>query len=657
MRKIFHRLVDVSEALGIINKYYELKPRGIEEIDLEHAYRRVLAEDIYAPIDHPPFDRSRVDGYGVKSNDLEGVDELNPVQLRVKGYIGPGYKPEIEIGEGEAVEIATGAMIPRGVDSVVMVEYTERKGDIVTIYRSSVPGENISTTGSDISMGDLVIPRGTLITENIIGLLAGLGVREVKVYSVPSIAVYSVGDEIVSPYNGLVEGKVYDVNGYLVTSSLRALGLDTSYKGILPDDEEIIYHEFKKALEKHDILITSGGTSAGHGDIVYRVFDKLGEPGIIIHGLKIKPGKPTVFAVVDDKLLIGLPGFPLSCYMIFNMLVKPVMYRLLGLTETRVEKIKAIVPYRIKKQLGKTWIMPVALVKTSKGYTAYPVSMDSGSISPLINSDGYMVLPSNKDLVLENSVVDVELFRELNNIPELNIIGSNDYLLYRFIRNAGLLYRARIISIGSSGGWKAVSRGEADIAPTHLLDEETLTYNTPFLDKYGLRGKAVLIRGYDRLIGIIVAKNNPKKIESVRDFLRDDVVIVNRTKGSGTRVYLDYLLKKIAVEENIDFYKLVSMITGYYYEVKTHTAVATAVKQGRADAGLGLGVVAELYGLDFIPLTWEHYDFLILRDRLGKEDVSRFISCLRDHVFMEKLLKPYSKYYRFSRETGYEISG
>jgi molybdate-binding protein len=211
---------------------------------------------------------------------------------------------------------------------------------------------------------------------------------------------------------------------------------------------------------------------------------------------------------------------------------------------------------------------------------------------------------------------------------------------------------SRVLPVGSTGGWLAVKRGEADIAPTHLLDEETLTYNTVFLDRYGLRGRAVIVKGYERLIGIIVAKGNPKNIRSVRDFLRDDVIIVNRTKGSGTRVYLDYLLKGIAREEGVDFHELVSKIRGYYYEVKTHTAVAAAVKHGRADAGLGLGVVAKLYDLDFIPLTWEEYDFLIPVDRLGKSEVRLFVETLRNREFMDSLMREYSGYYRLLRDTG-----
>jgi len=652
-QRIFHKLTAVEDVPHILEKYIDLKPLGIEEVDIVESIGRVLAEDVYAPIDYPPFDRSVVDGYAVRNIDVSSADELNPVKVLVRGRIEPGEQPKVEIGKGEAVEIATGAMIPRGADSIVMVEYTERISDKeALIYRPTTPGENISTAGSDISAGDLVVIRGTLITSKVAGILAGLGINRVKVYKKPRVAVYSIGNEIVKPGTELPPGKVYDVNSYILLSELRKIGVNADYLGILRDNWREIREALSRALENYDVVITSGGTSAGASDLVYRVFDELGEPGVIVHGLKVKPGKPTVLAVVQRKILIGLPGFPLSCYMVFDRVVKPILFKLIGMEVTSPQVVKALVPYRIKKPVGITWFLPVALIKTSQGYTAYPVSFESGSLSALYNSDGYLVLPATTDTIVENTQVTVHLFRDLQSVPSLNIIGSNDYILYELLVSGGLAGNSRVIVTGSTGGWLAVKRGEADIAPTHLLDEASMTYNTPFLDKYGLRGKAVIVRGYKRLIGIIVQRGNPKNITGIKDFMREDVVIVNRTKGSGTRVFLDHVLKELAKTKNLEFTELVNKINGYYYEVKTHTAVALAVKQGRADAGLGLGVVAKLYDLDFIPLTWENFDFLVLKNRINKEEVKKFIDLLRNRDFMERMINRYREYYRLSGDTG-----
>ncbi len=653
-RRIFHRLIELDDVINVVSKYYKLAPLGVEEIDLLNGLGRVLAEDIYAPIDHPPFDRSEVDGYAVRAEDTYGADEHRPVELEVIGGVEAGVKPGIAVSRGQAAEIATGAMLPRGANGVVMVEYTGRRGNRILVYRSIVPGENVATTGSDISMGDLVLTRGTRITANEIGLLAGLGITRVKVYRRPRIAVFSTGNEVVEPGEPLKDGKVYDVNGYLIASSLTELGAEVEFLGKLPDNYDTIYREVSSALDRYDIIITSGSTSAGLGDLVYRVFDNLGEPGVIVHGLLIKPGKPTVIAVARGKLLFGLPGFPLSCYMVLNKVVKPVVTRLLGLREEPRRIIKAKLPVRIRKPFGRTWLLPVALVEGPSGFTAYPVSMKSGSISPLIRSDGFAVLESNRDVYYEDEVIEVELYSPTIRVPELVIIGSNDPLLYVILDKIGLIDYTRVIVTGSMGGWFAVKRGEADIAPTHLLDEETGVYNTPFLDKLGLRDEAVLIRGYDRRIGIVVKQGNPKNVMSVKDFLRSDITIVNRPRGAGARILLDILLKKIATEKGIGFEELVRNINGYTYEVKTHTAIAAAVKQGRADAGIAVEYVAKAYGLDFIPITWEHYDFLIRKDRLDKKRVKEFMEALRSKTIRE--LVNSTTGYRAPDNMGYTIS-
>ncbi|MEM1662348.1 MAG: molybdopterin biosynthesis protein [Desulfurococcaceae archaeon] len=655
LNRTFYRLVDLEEIEPIIEKYVKIEPLGVEEVKLIEALGRVLAEDIYAPIDYPPFDRSIVDGYAIRSIDVSNADELNPVKLRVTGSVHPGCKPNIEVVEGTSIEISTGAMIPRGSDAVVMVEYTKKEDNTIYVYRTVYPGENISTAGSDISAGDLILVKGSVIDERVLALLAGLGLDKVKVYVKPRIAIYSIGNEIVEPGRELETGKVYDINGFLITGFLKKMGLNPVFKGILPDDENTVFNNLQRDLEFFDILITSGGTSKGVGDILYRVLNKLGEPGVLIHGLKIKPGKPTVIAVVKNKLIFGLPGFPLSCFIVFHKIVKPIIARFLGLKNINSNIVKAVLPVKIRKALGISWFLPVALVSTAKGYSAYPLSFESGSLLSIIHSDGYCVIPPNIEVLDENSVVNVELFGNLENVPELNIIGSNDYLLYDILVRSGLSSKTRIIPTGSSGGWRAIERGEADIAPTHLFDPNTSTYNKPFIEKYGLSDKAVLIRGYSRLIGIMVAKGNPKGISSIEDFLREDIVIVNRTKGSGIHTYLEYLITKIGEKLGIDPRELTKRIKGYNYEVKTHTAVALAIKHGRADAGLGLGYVAYIYGLDFIPLTWEEFDFLVLKERLSKAPVKQFINVLRNRDLMERIIVNYRGYYKLLDDTGYQF--
>lgn len=632
-RKVFHKLIDPRDVVRVVSSRVHLKPLGVEEVELSNALGRVLAEDIYAPVDHPPFDRSEVDGYAVRVEDTYGADELHPVKLNLIGGVEAGEKPVIEVMAGEAVEVATGSMIPRGATGVVMEEYVRKSGSEVFVYRSAVPGENIVTAGSDISLGDLVLVEGTMITPKEIALLAGLGVWRLKVYRRVRAAVFSTGREVVEPWEKLVDGRIYDVDGHLISSSLINMGVEAMFLGLLPDDHNTIMDAVSKALEEHDVVITSGSTSAGLGDLVYRVFESLGE--VVIHGLRVKPGKPTVIAVSRGKLLIGLPGFPLSCFMVFNEVVKPLIAKMAGLRSEVIQEVKARINYRIRKPLGVTWFYPVLLINRGGEYIALPAHSRSGDLSPLTICDGYAVLDSAKDLIIEGDEVMVRLFHDRGRVPLINIVGSNDPILHRLLSTMGLAHVSRVLSIGSTGGWLAVRNSEADIAPTHLLDEETLTYNATFLRKYGVLGKAVLVRGYDRRIGLVINEGDPKNIKSIRDFIRSDVVIVNRPRGAGVRVYLDLELEKLARELGLELKELTKSIRGYSYEVKSHTAVALAVKHGRADVGIAVEYVARQYGLEFLPLTWEQYDFLVNKESLEKREVQKFIESLRSPDIIE----------------------
>lgn len=644
--KLFHELVSIDEAFKTVMSKVILQPKGIDEVETSDALLRVLAEDVYAPIDHPPFDRSEVDGYAVKSSHVANATEIYPVALNIEGSVKTGDQAIGYTCEKGAVKVATGAIVPRDCDAVVMEEYVEEENSRVRVFRPVAPGENISTCGSDISAGDFLLPRGTLLKHEHLAILAGLGFSKIKVYSRPRAVVYSTGNEVVEPGKPLQLGKVYDVNGYLIASFLRELGVDAVYRGILPDDYDLIKNRVQSDLREYDMVFTSGGTSAGETDLIYKVFEDIGE--ILVHGLKTKPGKPTVIAVSNGKLLFGLPGFPLSCYMILVRLVKPIISKITGV-KLMEEKLNVKIPFKIRKGIGKTWLIPSILVESPTGLTAYPVSLSSGSIYAITFSDGFIELSEELDVVEAGSNVPFYAFSEKYRTRRLVIIGSNDPLLEKILVETELVYTSRILNTGSTGGWLAVLRGEADIAPTHLLDPQTGLYNVPFLDKYGLKGKAIIIRGYDRLIGFIVQKGNPKNIKGFEDFLREDIRIVNRPKGSGIRVLVDMNLKKLFDHKGLQWSQVHELIKGYTYEVKTHTAVAVAVKQGKADVGVASGYVADLFNLDFIPVGWEEYDFLVPLDKLSKPEVQLLIDALKSLKISDF---KFSKYYRVPINTG-----
>jgi len=635
-RVIFHELLTVEEALSKIFSAVDVRPLGVEVVGLSEAYGRFLAEDIYSPIDVPPFDRSIVDGFAVRAEDLFGVDELNPGELRIVGFVEPGDSILPRVNPGEAVEISTGAPVPPGANSIVMVEYTRRVGDRVQVFRSVVPGENIAYAGSDIMLGELILRRCTRLGVRELGVLAATGLKDVRVYRRPRVAVISTGNELEEPGSPLPPGRIYDVNSYTISAALLELGAEPVALGVVGDDEVEMEEVIGRAEREYDMVVVSGGTSAGLGDLVYRVFSKLGPPGIIVHGLKVKPGKPTVIAVSrSGKLLVGLPGFPSSAMMIFNLIVKPILARMLCLQYPEVT-VKARLAVRVEGARGRRGLYPVSLVDVGGGVVAYPLPAESGAIKVIAMADGFIEVPESLEYMGEGEEVTVKLFSHHYRPADLYVIGSHDMGLDRITPLLGL--NVKIINVGSLEGLKSVIRGEADIAGIHLVDEETGEYNIPYLKRYNVRN-AVLIRGYMREQGLIVAKGNPNNVRGLEDVVDRGLTIVNRNRGSGTRVLLDMKLREIARARGLTFEELVSKVKGYYYEARTHTAVAAAISQGKADVGVGIKVAAELYNLDFISLGWEHYDFLVPKDKLGKEQVKAFISVLKSPEARRELEK------------------
>ncbi|MVT35817.1 MAG: molybdopterin biosynthesis protein [Euryarchaeota archaeon] len=635
--KIFHQLLSIDEAIKKIEEKYGLiKPKGEESVHLKQALGRVLSKEIFAMVDSPPFDRSEVDGYAVNHLDLVGADESNPLKLKIIGKSVVSKIPEFYIERGECAEISTGAPIPKGATAVVMVEYTKRTENEVIFYKSVSSGENIAFAGSDVMMGDTTLRKGTVISSRHIAVLASLGFKYVYVFKKLNVGIISTGNEIVEPGEILPPGNIFDINQYSIGARLQELGVNVNYYGIVKDDYNSIRDIILKALEENDIVITSGSTSAGEGDVIYRVIGDMGE--LIVHGLKIKPGKPTIAGIVNQKLVFGLPGFPFSSIVAFEFFVRRIISMMSGINDSP-QKIRGELAVRVNSSKNFSEFIPVSIISRNGKYRVYPVYGNSGSVSTMLYADGIMNINEGTNFVDENELVDITLFSNLAKVPDLTIIGSHCPLLEDIIGS-----NVKYIKVGSTAGWYAVKRGEANMAGTHLVDEDSREYNLPFIEKFGLKGKAVIVRGYGREQGIIVKKGNPKNIFEIEDFLRSDVTIINRVKGSGTRSLLDLYLKKIAFNKGMDFDYLIQGIKGYMYEGKTHSSVASAVYQGRADAGIGLKYYAYLYDLDFIPLNVEKYDLLIDINSLENTNVKSIIDFLKSENIKKIIKEKYPGY-------------
>ena len=640
-RKVFRELQSLENATSTFWVAYRPAEPSVEKLNLQDSLGRVLEEDVFSEIDVPGFDRAAMDGFAVVAESTFGVNDQNPVSLRILGEVEAGNATMHSMSKGEAFEIATGAPMPKGADAVVMVEYTKRIGESVEVYRPVTPGENLTGTGSDIMSGELILRKYQMITPREVGLLAAAGIANVPVYRKLRVAIFSSGNELIRPGDSFTFGRIYDTNGPAVAASVSECGGEPDFLGILPDDYSVIRNCVNAALDGADIVISSGSTSSGPGDLFYRVVDELGEPGVLVHGLTLKPGKPALIGIARGKPIFGLPGYPTSALMIFHVLVAPIIRKLSNMVEARPDIVDATTPLKFFKARGRRELLPVQLLIAPDGkFTAYPMQSGSGAISSFSMADGFVDLPETQEYIEEGEKIQVQLFGKGISAPSLVAVGSHCVGLdvaFSLLREKEPGFLGRAINVGSMGGFRAVGRGETDLAGVHLQDEETGDYNIPFIPRFRLEKSVCLVRGYDREQGLIIKRGNPKKIRAMEDLMRDDVFFINRNKGSGTRMLIDRHLSEIACSRGISLEALSRQIHGYGYEAKTHSAVAAAVKNDRADVGFGIRTVAEVLALEFIKLDDEKYDFLIPIDRMNKKSVTAFLELLKSEEFSDLL--------------------
>jgi molybdopterin molybdotransferase len=403
----FLRIMEVFEVERILQNlvqtiYSEIK---VEEIPLEYAYQRVLAEDIYSSISLPPFNRASRDGYAVNVQDTFAATDEKPVTLDLVETVEAGMIPQKEVSPGHCTQISTGAPMPAGADGVVMVEYTEKVGDKIHIYRSAHHGEYLAEKGVDIEEGKLLLKKNSVLSPDKIGVLSAIGCTEINVISPPIVAVISTGNELIEAREELGYGKIYDVNSLSIQSAVKSCGAKPIFGGIIKDNYDDLKEAINNALRDVDIIITSGGTSAGVGDVLRNVLDDMGE--VFVHGISMKPGKPTIVGKVQNKLVIGLPGYPVAALTVFQVLVDPLLRELGGFEpRNNDKKLKLQLAGRFYSSKGR---MQYALVKIKEN-EVYPILKDSGAITALADADGYIKIPKNVEILQEGSEVEVILF-------------------------------------------------------------------------------------------------------------------------------------------------------------------------------------------------------------------------------------------------------
>jgi putative molybdopterin biosynthesis protein len=595
----FLEILDRDEAERRWREAIDVAPLAAETLPIERVLDRVLAEDVRAEVDVPGFDRSNLDGFAVRAEDTWGASEEAPVRLRRNAAsIATGVAPSEEVAPGSATPIATGGMLPRGADAVVAVEDTDLEGEaggVVVVRRARAPGAAISYAGTDIGAGETVLFRGARLTSRETGVLAAIGRREVAVVRRPVVAIVSTGDEIVQPGEPMRPGLVYDSNGRILADAVTELGGEARFLGAFRDDEEAVRDAVARGLECADVVLLSGGTSKGEGDLNGRIVAEL-DPGIVVHGVALKPGKPICLAAHRRRPVVVLPGFPTSAVFTFHEFVAPVLRELAGTAATAREVQRARLATKVVSERGRLEYLLVGLVDTPRGRAAYPMGKGSGSVTAFSRADGFVRIGRNTEIVEAGAEVEVTLVGRELPVADLVVIGSHCVGLDLIAGELGRRgFRVKVMAVGSQGGLAALRRGECDVAPMHLLDPASGVYNEPFLDA-SLR----LLPGYARQQGVVT---RPDETRDTEQLLADpELRMVNRNRGSGTRVLIDELLGE-------------RRPPGYAYEPRSHFAVAAAVAQKRADWGVTIESVARPAGLRFRPLRAEHYDFAIPVDR------------------------------------------
>src|SRR3984957_1544047 len=543
----FLDVVDRDTATARFHRHLKLRPLGAETVPLSQALGRVLARAVIADVDVPGFDRASVDGFAVRADDTVGASERTPKALALNGEIlTPGTVPQLTVAPGTATLIATGGMVPRGADAVIMVEHTETRDDdgstVIEVRRAAAAGQFIAFAGSDLARGETVLRAGQALTSREIGMLAAVGCGAVEVWRRPLIGIISTGDELVAPGELIRPGTVYDPSAAILSAAVEEAGGCAKPLGIGADDEAVLSRLVDEGLATCDMVILSGGTSKGAGDLCYRAISSFNDPGIVVHGVALKPGKPLCLAVTGGKPIGILPGFPTSAIFTFHEFVAPVIRAFAGLPPEQAERRPAILPMRIASERGRTEYLMVSLVRgDSEGpLAAYPNSKGLGAVTAFSQADGFITIGQHVESVPAGTPVEVQLIGQAH-LADLVIIGSHcvglDVLIGQ-LQSEGISVKA--LNVGSTGGLAAAKRGECDIAPIHLLDPDSGEYNRPFLTP-----ELELVGGYRRLQGILYRKGDARfeglsLDEAIAGALTaPDCLMVNRNAGSGTRILAD----------------------------------------------------------------------------------------------------------------------
>jgi putative molybdopterin biosynthesis protein len=637
-RKIYLDMHSLEEARQLFQEEFRNYRTDEEEINSREADNRITARPVIARLSSPFFHAAAMDGLAVAAKDTFGAADDTPLTLN--------------IDNGQAVPINTGHPLPEDKDAVVMIENAVLSEDQqkATIRAPIYPWHNVRKVGEDIVATELLFPSNHRLNPADIGALLTAGCPRVQVRKKPKIVLHPTGTELVSneePGQTPPPGKTIESNTAVLAALSTRAGALAYVSPIIKDDYETIKKQILDTVRSDaDIVVINAGSSAGSADYTAQVIEELGR--VLVHGVTIMPGKPTILGEIEGKPVVGNPGYPVSALISFEQFVVPLLKHMQGLDHAEPRTIQATLAKNMPSRSGMEEFRRMITGKLGEQFVCLPLKKGAGAITTITRANSILRIPSSSEGETRGSTVRLELLRPLEQIEKTILCtGSHDLtldLLHDLLKKSDPAYPLASTHVGSLGGIMAIRENMTHIAGSHLLDPETGKYNLSYIRQYLAGMDVALITLVHRQQGFMVRKGNPKNIKGVHDLLRKDITLVNRQAGSGTRVLLDYELDRAGLDSD--------GIKGYEFEEYTHMSVAVAVMAGKADTGLGIMAAARALQLDFIPVTEERYDILIPRQYLAGKSIRQLMNCIHSGSFKEAVeqMGGYS-----TRETGKQV--
>jgi len=606
----------ISKYFNSLESYF--KTIDFEEIEVTQSNQKITYEPIFAKISSPNFNLAAMDGISINHESAIGATETSPKILSEKDFNW----------------VDTGDPIDDQYDAVIMIEdISKSNSKEVKIFSSVPPMHNIREIGEDLIQSEMILPENSQINHFDIGVCLAGGVDKIKIKKPLTSKFIPTGSELIHLGENRNKGDLIEFNSYVINGMLNDLGVITNTSHIIKDNKSDIKNEILNAVEMYDLIIVSAGSSAGSEDYTKEIISALGE--VIVHGVSIKPGHPVILGKIKNKPVIGLPGYPVSAILINELIIKPLIEKKIKYKMQTIPPIKAKLARKLNSTMGEDEYIRATVGKINKEYIAVPLPGGAGVISSIQKANCLIKIPRNKEGYQKHEIINVNPLTNLQNINNTIICsGSHDLvldILKSFLLKKGLGYQMAINPIGSLGGLLSIDQNLCHIAGTHIFDPETEQYNISFINKFVKNNKVKAINLVDRIQGIITKKNNPSKIKSINDFNNKNLVFINRQKGSGTRILLDYLLSSSNINSK--------NINGYDNEKNSHLAVSYAIKSGNADYGLGIMSAAKAYDLGFVPIKEESFDIVIPENIINEKHIQILIEIINSKGFKNSINK------------------